>query len=324
MPELFFGGNNEQLFMAEDAWEIRANPVIRAIPGSRFFQTADGAGASHFFSYNLTAAYAVWRKPLMPAELLKDPDFQSQLEGSIETVISTLQTQYAARDPHVEKIAKQLPSVQTELEKLMTAVTAAQNARPGQFAEQFKACQRAINTALRRTKSAIGAKGAEQYGLTQALLPVSAEQDENWLVKVNTACMVALNNALGNDAAVGAAGAGLDRVHKAMESDFGAVDQKKAEAQAKEIMAFPRRTLNTIFNEVNIVAISPVFIFDVAGIGPENSGFGGVRYGPGAGLRVELASMAHFTLGYAWNVRQRQDEGHGTVFFSIGVRDLFR
>ena len=66
LPERFFGGNHEQFFMPDDSWKIRANPVIRAIPGSRFFRSADGAGGDRFFSYNLTAAYAVWRKSLVP------------------------------------------------------------------------------------------------------------------------------------------------------------------------------------------------------------------------------------------------------------------
>jgi hypothetical protein len=48
-----------------------------------------------------------------------------------------------------------------------------------------------------------------------------------------------------------------------------------------------------------------------------------VRYGPGGGIRFELATVAHFTVGYAWNVRRGPDEGRGNVFFSIGIRDLF-
>ena len=52
-------------------------------------------------------------------------------------------------------------------------------------------------------------------------------------------------------------------------------------------------------------------------------GLGGTRYGPGGGIRLELASVAHFTLGYAWNVNGGPGEGRGNVFFTIGIRDLF-
>ncbi|HEX5966354.1 MAG TPA: hypothetical protein VFY51_10505, partial [Pyrinomonadaceae bacterium] len=54
LPERFFGGNNEEFLIAGDTWQIRANPVIRAIPGSKFFRTPDGAGSTSFFSYNFT------------------------------------------------------------------------------------------------------------------------------------------------------------------------------------------------------------------------------------------------------------------------------
>jgi hypothetical protein len=88
-------------------------------------------------------------------------------------------------------------------------------------------------------------------------------------------------------------------------------------------MAFTRRTLGTLFNEVNIYSVGPVFVFDAARIGPARSGLGGVRYGPGAGVRLELATVANFTVGYAWNVRRGPGEGTGNLFFSINVRDLF-
>lgn len=76
IAERFFGGNYEQSFMPNDAWQIRANPVIRAIPGSRFFQTAQGAGADRFLAYNLTAALSAWQKPLVPAEVRNNHDSQ--------------------------------------------------------------------------------------------------------------------------------------------------------------------------------------------------------------------------------------------------------
>jgi hemolysin activation/secretion protein len=108
-----------------------------------------------------------------------------------------------------------------------------------------------------------------------------------------------------------------------MTADFNQIDQDTAQKKATDDMAFTRRTLNTLFNDVNIYSISPVFVFDIARIGPHSGPLGGTRYGPGAGIRLELATTAHFTLGYAWNVRQGPGEGRGNIFFAIGVRDLF-
>jgi len=80
---------------------------------------------------------------------------------------------------------------------------------------------------------------------------------------------------------------------------------------------------NTLFKDVNIYSISPVFVFDVARIGPRSGSIGGTRYGPGGGVRLELATTAHFTLGYAVNVNRGPGEGRGNLFFAIGIRDLF-
>lgn len=320
LSERFFGGNNEELFIPGDAWQIRANPVIRAIPGSRFYRTANGAGGQRFFSYNLTAAYAVWRKPLVPHELTKDPDFTSELQGAIITITSTLQNYYATKDSNYTSVVAQLPTLQNKLSNLKDQVAASQTAHPGQFTSEFNACLKAINGAVRRVKSATNPQGSDQYGLVESLL--SDDPDEIQLLKVNQACARDLNTALG-DSAITTASTELDNLRSKLVSEFGEIDQQKAASRAKDDLAFTRRTLNTLFKEVNIYSVSPVFVFDVAKISPQGAELGGLRYGPGAGIRLELATLAHFTVGYAWNINQRPGEGRGNVFFSIGMRDLF-
>lgn len=320
LPERFFGGNNEEFLIAGDAWQIRTNPVIRAIPGSKFFRTADGAGAKSFFSYNFTAAYGFWRKTLVPEEITDDPEFQSQLQGAMTSVTSTLQNYYSSKDPRFANVVAQLPAVQTALNDLKTAVAAAQAAHADEVPQLFKACTRAVSGALRRTASAIAPQAADQYGLVMFLL--SDDADEIQLLKTTQACGVDLNGAI-NDAAIAAASDRVATLRTAMAAEFNKIDQNAAAKKAAADMAFTRRTLNTLFNDVNIYSISPVFVFDVARIGPAGGGLGGVRYGPGGGIRFELATVAHFTVGYAWNVRRGPDEGRGNVFFSIGIRDLF-
>lgn len=320
LSERFFGGNNEEFFIPGDSWQIRENPVIRAIPGSRFYRTANGAGGDRFFSYNLTAAYAVWRKPLVPTDLTNDPAFTSELQGAINTVTSTLQNYYASKDPNYLGVVAQLPDVQSKLDNLKTKVTASQTAHPGEFTAEFKACLKAVNGALRRVKSAIDPQGSDQYGLVESLL--SDDPDEIQLTKVTQACARDLNTTLG-DSTITTASAELENLRARTTGEFGKIDQKKAASKANADMVFTRRTLNTLFKEVNIYSVSPVFVLDVAKIGPERAGLGGLRYGPGAGIRLEFATLAHFTVGYAWNINQRPGEGSGTMFFSIGVRDLF-
>ena len=319
LPERFFGGRNEEFLIANDDWQIRANPVIRAIPGSRFFQTTEGAGGREFFSYNLTAAYGIWRATLVPEELTTDDEFKSELEGAVTTVTSTLQNYYSSKDPHYNNVVSQLPAAQTALNDLKTVITAAQASHPDQ-AELFKACTRAVSGGLRRINSAITPQGADPYGLIASVL--SEDPDEIQLLKVNQSCETDLNGVL-RDANISAATNRVETLRKAMTAEFNQIDEDGAQKQATDEMAFTRRTLNTLFNDVNIYSISPVFVFDVARIGPRNGAFGGTRYGPGAGIRFELATTAHFTLGYAWNIKQGPGEGRGNIFFAIGVRDLF-
>lgn len=320
LPERFFGGRNEEFLIANDDWQIRANPVIRAIPGNRFFQTVEGAGGREFFSYNLTVAYGVWRATLVPEELTTDDDFKSELEGAITTVTNTLQNYYSSKDPHYNNVVSQLPAAQTALNDLKNAVAAAQASHPAQFADEFKACTRAVNGALRRINSAITPQGADPFGLIMSVL--SDDPDEIQLLKVNQACEVDLNGPL-NDASITAATSRVETLRKAMTAEFSQIDEERAQKKATADLAFTRRTLNTLFNDVNIYSISPVFVFDMARIGPRNGTFAGTRYGPGAGIRFELATTAHFTLGYAWNVKRGPGEGRGNIFFAIGVRDLF-
>lgn len=315
LPERFFGGNNEEFLIASDNWQIRANPVIRAIPGSRFFQTAEGSGGRSFVSYNLTAAYGVWRQSLVPQELTSDPEFNDQLQGTITSVTSTLEVFYYSKDPHYPGVISQLPVVQTALQDLETVVNTVQGTRAGQVEDLFEACTDAIKSVSRRVKDAI--KSKTPYGTIGEVLSEDPDDDDQ-LLNVQQACEKDLNGTL-KDASLTQATSRVETLRTQLTSEFNQIDTKTAEKKAKDDLAFTRRTLNTLFNDVNIYSISPVFVFDMARIGPR----GGTRYGPGAGIRLELATTAHFTFGYAWNVKRGPGEGRGNIFFAIGVRDLF-
>ena len=87
-------------------------------------------------------------------------------------------------------------------------------------------------------------------------------------------------------------------------------------------MKFVDKTLNFITKEMNITSISPLFIFDVAKIGP-----GRLR------RWVELATLLEeefglrssarrsVNLGYAFTDAP-PDEGRGAFFFSLTTRNL--
>ena len=293
----------------------------------KVFRTAEGDGGDRFFSYNFTGAYSVWHRPLVPTEISTDKEFNDLLNAQLINAESFEELYFLTKDQHFLKTAEfiQKPegssTVQTALGNLETAVTAAQ-ASHGQHQAEFDACSDAISDAQSRARSGAKAKGERLYGYVAALLSA----DEDLLTEVVRTCVTVLNGSgvLNGDPAIAAAGNQVDRIRRDMETEFALIDVAAAKEKAKADMIFVRRTLKTLFNDVNIYSVSPVVVFDVARLDSKKAGVGGVRYGPGLGLRLELASAVSFTAGYAWNIKSGPGEGRGSTFFSMEVRDLFR
>lgn len=319
LPALFFGGSDDRVFVPGDAWQIRDVPAIRAIPANRLNQTAQGLGADSFKSINLTISYPVKSSPLMPKDLTTDAEFKSLLNAQIVSATGVDQNYYAWKDPHFALALNRIPELKQLLGTLQEAVDAAKSAHPNQAQEAFDDCNANIGGALFDIKNLLNTTKSGQYGDLMDLLP--AGQD-NWLGGVHDSCGGELNHQL-DDPAITAAAAAVDEAQVAILSDFNGIDQQAANKKADADMAFVKRTLKTLFNDLNIFSVSPVAIFDVASIGPTNNTFGGTRIGPGGGVRFELASSVNFTLGYAWNVNQHPGEGTGALFFSINTRDIF-
>jgi hypothetical protein len=256
--------------------------------------TGQGIGADRFAALNLTLSYPVKSWPVMPADLTKDPQVQGSVKGAINTAANSLQVYYASKDPHFTAASTRIPA-------LNQAMTALQN-----LVDPAGDCSGNIDAAVFDAGNALTDKGAAQYGDVSALL-----SDGGDLAMVLSACSAI------KDPAVVSATSAFDAVRTAMLKDFQAVDQKAAAQKATADLAFARRTLNTLFNDLNIFSVSPVAVFDTAWTGSGN------RIGPGGGVRFELASTVNFTLGYAFNVNGRPGEGKGALFFAIGIRDLF-
>lgn len=319
LTERFFGGNDYgQVFVPGDSWQILDVPVIRAIPANRWYLNGQGVGADRFASINLTVAYPVKSYPIMPKELSTDQDFNKLLNAQIVSATSIEQNYYAWKDPHFASALGRLPNLEQQLQTLQTTVNMAQSANRNQLQAAFSDCATNIATANFDVTNTLQAKGLSQYGDLSALLPVDTDD----LKAVHDACAGELNGQL-NDPDIASAAAAVDATRSAMWADFSAIDQALAAEKAASDTAFVKRTLNTLFKDLNIFSISPVAVFDTAWIGPSKGTLGGNRIGPGGGIRFELASYVNFTLGYARNVFNRPGEGTGALFFSMGVRDLF-
>jgi hypothetical protein len=88
--------------------------------------------------------------------------------------------------------------------------------------------------------------------------------------------------------------------------------------------AYIPRAMDVAFREMNLAAVSPVLLFDVARLGATGQP-SLLRYGLGGGMRLSIVSM-DLTLGYAANMNggRRRGEGRGALFVSMDVADLFR
>ena len=71
LAERFFGGNVVQPFIPDDSWSIPTGAFIRSIPKNRLGALSNSAlGGSRFYSANVTVAFTVWGRPMLPKELV--------------------------------------------------------------------------------------------------------------------------------------------------------------------------------------------------------------------------------------------------------------
>ncbi len=308
VAERFFGGNREEQFIAGESWSFRSNPVIRSIPSNRFYRTSEGVGGDSFASYNSTTGVTIWRSPLIPTELSEEPDFKDKLTGQVTSAESLLQILYESRDENFIATRALLNGVVDNLNALSKAVTDA--------GSPSSECTDAIALSLNMAKHAKDDKPAAAVGSIRELLSGGTTA----LADVATVCRDGVAGA-----AVQNAANSLDAAAGQLETTFGRINRAAAARKAAADMSYVRRTLDIILKELNIASVSPVFVFDVARIGPAAGGpYSGTRYGVGGGLRFSLLNTVNFTGGYAWNPNRRVGEEPGAVFFSINTRNLFR
>ncbi|HWH39443.1 MAG TPA: hypothetical protein VNU21_06360, partial [Usitatibacter sp.] len=251
----FFGGAHEESFIAGDSWNLRSNPVVRSIPANHF--ALGSAGGTRFVSYNLTAGVPLWRRPMVPSELYGNAEFGQYLEGQLNSATSVLQTDYEATDARFKAVMARMEELGTQLSTLDAAVRAARAASPGQLHDLFDACDASIVRAQSRIKAALKAKGGGRVGYVQSLL------DEDRLSRIQSACIVALNSQV-HDEAIAHTGVTILETEQRIRDDMAAVDHAAAAKNAGREMGFVRTVINRLVYDLNIAAVGPVFMFDIA------------------------------------------------------------
>jgi hypothetical protein len=325
VAERFFGGSVVRPFISGDPWNIPADPLIRSFPPNRLaLYTPGGTGGDRFFSGSLTVAAPVWRIPLVPEEVLSDPQFTDLIDLQLGLAETSLASEYRSKAKDVVALAQQV--VNTAPPELTTLTRIAGTAAP------FAACRADIGLTDKRI-AAIREKLADGEADLTSIRTIAAQPDTtplrtSYLTKVQASCGAAGSTLAGDDAnSFKSALARLAELQKQFRQDFQtAADSPAAKAyadQARKDMLYPRRVIRELLHEVNLISVSPVAVFDAARSWQSGLPSGDVRYAGGGGLRLTIVNL-DLTATYAWTIGRKPGEGAGALLFTFGVSNLFR
>lgn len=113
-------------------------------------------------------------------------------------------------------------------------------------------------------------------------------------------------------------------IHRGLRSAFNKIRIPPAEVTGNQTVDYVGRILEVFFRETNIIAVSPVLMFDAARLRvngvPNTDRF---RYGIGSGIRFSLVNV-DFTAGYSFNPNRQLNEPRGAFVFRMDINDLFK
>jgi hypothetical protein len=315
--ERFFGGNYDYNFLLGDSWRIRSEPFIRSFPQNSLNRLSPNApiGGQQFVSANATLAFTVWQRPLVPPEITGNKDFPVLLNAALVTAQNQLFAFWKSKDPASVKLldlASDTGAALTESAQALNKVVD----------DDDDLCNNALlvdlgyATSLQSTTS----KPTERFNFLSSL----ASDSEDGSIAQLSACITKYRDEIGAST-VDAILERLGNIKKQMVSDLNGINTAQAQQKADQDMAFVKRTVHTVIDEMNFAAVSLVVIADAARIGPQSSNAGGgFRYGLGGGIRFTFVDSIRFTAGYAFNPSPEPWEGRGAAFFALEIFSLFQ
>jgi hypothetical protein len=340
LGEHFFGGNVEQDFIEGDSWRIRSNPFLRSIPSNRFSQIQAGGylGADRFFSLNVTAGVTAWGRPLAPAALLRNPQFDRALQTAMQFPELSLYDEYLAETPEFRSIANFAWPVKQRLEELVTPLKKIAGAAgmDEDISDLAQTCLSRATSALEpiRNKSAESLEPSDIRGLFIDFKPDDPEESPipSKLAALSRSLKSLVSALPGPElaselAVIDGIRGDFEKIASEINRRFPALESsapgQRAMSQAVRDMKYPRRILKQLIHEVNLIGISPIVMFDVGRIWQQGVGAGDIHYGVGGGVRISLV-MIDLSVGYAWNLRPKPWEGAGALTVAFEIPNLFR
>jgi hypothetical protein len=326
VSDRFYGGGQDDNFLTGSEWTIRANPVIRSFGRNSLSRTDAGSGppigGDRFAAFNLTYAPTIWKRPLVPEELVTNQEFHNILEGQLNSAETTLALEYESRDPAIRRALEMKSELQAMRKSLLATQSLFSDAESQgkispELEDRFLDCFSEVELMATSDMDAILEHKTSSAGTTLTKLVRKGGALDGLF-----GCEQSLRPVFGTSLQPHMTA--LKQAQGRIQPVLAQVDVARAAHKAESDMKFARGVLNTFLYEINLASIAPVFLYDAAWIGPQSARSGnGVRHGVGAGLRFSLASVARFTAAYSFNPNPKIGEKRGAFVLSLDVVDLF-
>jgi hypothetical protein len=337
LAERFFGGNVVQPFIPDDSWSIPTGAFIRSIPKNQLGSLSNSAlGGSRFYSANVTVAFTVWGKPMLPKELVisesttkpgaaGQPKNTEQHTGFPEVLNLPFNTA-ALAIANTKELAD--PAFVAELTAVSTAAS-----------QLSPKCTDLLNVMKQIPPDLVGQKTLKKqisdvrgnlFSVRDGAKEMAAKPDPQVAVAV-TGSVPGLLTAVDQltKLLAGTSAAGLIPQLQKLAGDIDLLSRqiggagkiptdKYVDAAYKEL-APAHRALDVFIHDLNIYAISPVAMLDAARVWPTGEG---VRYGVGPGLRLSIINV-NVTFGYSFDVHRGPGEKSGAIYLKLDVTSLF-
>ena len=324
----FYAGGRAHNFTGGQEWQIRAAPLLRSLGTNALAGVGTSPGYRRFAALNLTVAMPVHNTPLMPAELYQNPEILPLMHSQLRSAASILASSMRSDLPSYRQAMAHLPQVVDTLAELSSAVASVRPPEGSAGSDAYTSCQLQVAQARSDVTGVLGVTGVEQVGLFTDLLPLP--QGSDTLGQVVALCADSFNAGAGaNSPPIARLTAALSQSIQQLEQSFAAASPEAAERAALREIEPVRRIVDTLFKEVNIVAVSPLLMLDLVRVGPRLDATPRTRVGLGTGLRVTLVDSVDFSLGYMANLRRpvglpgQAREARGAVFVAMEFKDPF-
>ena len=318
IAERFLGGNQVRPFVGDDSWVIQSDAFIRSIPENTLATTPGFSGGDRFYSANVTVAWPLWGRPLLPDDLAGDAQFLKNLNGGFATIVGTLADNYKAKDPEYKRKAAAIPSHARAIRSALDTAAAALQRIPADKAKQQPLAKglKDVQGDIRKVKSSIALIEGGDVSVSAGLVNFYLPSLDTHVEVLERQLAAAELGAVGSDV-----GASLDEAASARDAIkhiLAEIDSSLYRQRAAETLAPAHKVLDVFLHELNIYSIAPVAIFDAARISPAG---GGTRYGAGGGVRFSLVNV-NFSASYVFNVHRVAPEGPGALFFQLDVTNV--